>query len=140
MYKTSYVCDCCGKEMTLPMYTLNLSTQSFCVQDQTNWHYCEECWPKIKETLNGKSDSEELKKENEKLKKDVQQYENFFNLVLKAFAEGFYGKSWAETGDSLKCSSGQENGLFSAGCCAEDINKCCSDYKQTVAPYSSLKL
>ena len=43
MYKTSYVCDCCGTEMTLPMYTLSLNTQSLCVQDQTSWHYCSDC-------------------------------------------------------------------------------------------------
>ena len=44
MYKTSYVCDCCGAEMTLPMYTLELSTNSLCIQDRASWHYCDNCW------------------------------------------------------------------------------------------------
>jgi hypothetical protein len=55
--------------------------------------------------------------------------------MWKAFAESFYGKKWAEVEDS----SDQESGLFKMGCCTDNIDKCCSDYKQTVAPYSSLK-
>ena len=43
MYKTIYECDRCGKEMQSPMYTLELKTNSLCVQDQAGWHYCNDC-------------------------------------------------------------------------------------------------
>jgi len=43
MHKTMYVCDCCGKEMQSPMYTLELRTNSLCIQDRVSWHYCSDC-------------------------------------------------------------------------------------------------
>lgn len=93
MYKTSYVCDCCGKEMTLPMYTLNLSTnaQNFCIQDQVTWHYCSDCWDKIKDQLTGcKSENDEkinkeidrLKEENELLQSSVDWWNSIFILLV----------------------------------------------------------
>ena len=102
MYKTAYVCDCCGKEMEVPGYTLELRANSFnfYAQDRTSWHYCEDCWEDVKKALIKENEPnilkktiEDLKEENEKLKKDIRPYENLFNLVLKAFAEGLYGKN-----------------------------------------------
>lgn len=137
MRKTVYTCDYCGKDMgNSPEFTVMFRGNGLAVYEPEEWHYCKDCWEQVKKTLINKDDKvKELKKENEKLKKDAQWYENFFNSMWKAFAESFYGKNWAEIEDS----SDQESSLFKMGCCTEDINKCCSDYKQTVAPYSSLK-
>lgn len=141
MHKTVYMCDYCGKDMgNSPEFTVMFRSNGLAVYEPEEWHYCKDCWEQVKKTLANKDDKvEELKKENEKLKKDAQWYENFFNSMWKAFAESFYGKNWVEIGDSSECCSDQKDGLFSAGCCAENTNKDSLHYKQTTAPYSSLK-
>ena len=91
MYKSTYVCDCCGNAMMLPMYTLKLKTNSLCVQDRVEWHYCDDCWGYIKKSLTKKNELndlektvEELKEENEKLKRDANWYQEFWLAMFKA--------------------------------------------------------
>lgn len=92
MYKTSYICDCCGAEMaSLPAYTLSLSAQSFCIQDQVTWHYCDNCWEKIKDRLVGrdsenveklKEEIDRLKEENERLQSTVDWWNSIFVVLI----------------------------------------------------------
>lgn len=131
MYKTSYVCDCCGAEMTpLPWYTLSLSTQSLCIQDQVTWHYCEDCWKDVKKALTKKNESnnlekvvEELKEENKKLKKDAKWYEQFFMSIYMAFMNNLFGK---QTGYGFTTTSSKEKTAddeSSVGCYCENSDK-----------------
>lgn len=122
MYKPEYVCDCCKKIMDKPVFILNLSSRcDASTQDQYTWHYCEECWPKVKEMLNGKSDFEELKKENEKLKKDASWYEQFFTSICMAFLKSYY-KNTGYGFTTTTTASKESNGPFSVGCCCENTN------------------
>lgn len=52
MRKEVYICDRCGVNLdnTVP-YTLQLTALS--IQDQLEWHYCCNCWQKVKDTLGG---------------------------------------------------------------------------------------
>lgn len=147
MYKTTYACDCCGKEMTLPMYTLELNTNSLCVQDRVSWHYCDDCWEYIKKSLIKKNElndlektMEELKEENEKLKKDARWYEQFFTSIYMAFLNSYhkntgYGFTTTTTtneGETIQRKPFISNGPFSVGgCCCENTNKDSLEYKQT---------
>ena len=132
MYKTSYVCDCCGAEMApLPTYTLSLGTQSFCIQDQVTWHYCEECWENIKEALTKgkdpnilkktvadlKEENKKLKKNNEKLKEEASWYQEFWLAMFKAAQK-----------NREKCAVYSP---FAMECCCENTNKDSLGYKQT---------
>lgn len=146
MYKKSYVCDCCGDVMTSPMYTLELSTNDLCMQDQTAWHYCGDCWRYVKKTLTKKNESndlekavEELREENRKLKKDAAWYEQFFISIFNAFLNSIFCK---QTGYGFTTASSNkeetiqskltDDGPFSVGCCCDDAYKDSLDYKQTV--------
>lgn len=134
MYKPKYVCDYCGKDMgNSPEFTVMFKSNGLAVYELKEWHYCEECWSKVKKKLANQDDSiEELKKENEKLKKDAKWYENFFSLMLNAFVNGFYGTSQKEKDKLLECCCDQKNGPFTAGCCIENINKDSLEYKQLI--------
>lgn len=135
MYKTSYVCDCCGAEMTLPMYTLNLSTQSLCVQDQTSWHYCNDCWKYIKKSLIKKNELndlektiEELREENKKLKKDASWYQDFWLAMFEAAVKNKEKCTYSSPYYTSCTSDGKP---YTAGYCCENTNKDSLDYKQT---------
>ena len=147
MYKTSYVCDCCGKEMQSPMYTLELRTNSLCIQDQVSWHYCNDCWGYIKKGLTKKNELndlektiEELKEENKKLKKDASWYQEFWQAMFKAAEKNKEKYTYSSSGIPYTISTSGEktiqakpvgDGLFTIGCC-DDIYKDDLDFKQTI--------
>ena len=147
MYKTSYVCDCCGKEMHHPMYTLELKTDSLCIQDQVSWHYCNDCWGYIKKGLTKKNELsdlektvEELKEENKKLKKDASWYKQFFTSIFTAFMNNYYKDTGYGFTTTTTTSGGEKiiqakpagDGPFTIGCCCDDIYKDDLDFKRTV--------
>lgn len=149
MRKTVYTCDYCGKDMgNSSEFTVTFKSNG--LYEPKEWYYCKECWSKVKKKLTNKKDNvEELEKENEKLKKDARWYENFFTLMWNAFAESFYGKNCSErfTTKTTVISNEEKiiqakpmgDGPFTVGCCCENTNKDSLDYKQTTAPYSSLR-
>jgi len=115
MYKPEYVCDYCGKDMgDSPEFTVMFRSNSLAVYEPEEWHYCKDCWEQVKKTLINKDDKvEELKKENEKLKKDAKWYENFFISMWNAFTNSFYGTSQKKENNCC--------GPFTAGCCIDDF-------------------
>lgn len=148
MYKTSYICDRCGAEMMLPIYTLELSARSFCVQDQVTWHYCEDCWKDVKKALTEnepnvlKKTIEELKEENEKLKKDASWYQEFWLAMFKAaqknrekyvYSSPYMSYTVSTNGEKTIQAEPTGDGPFTARCCCEYADKKEDlDYKQTV--------
>lgn len=149
MYKSIYMCDCCGKEMQTPMYTLELRTNSFCIQDRTAWHYCNDCWGYAKKNLTKKDELsdlektiEELKKENDILKKDATWSREFWDAVFKTAAKQekkdfTYGSPYMtytiNTGGEKTIQARFAGDRFSTtvGCCCENTNKDSLEYKQT---------
>jgi hypothetical protein len=142
MYKTSYICDCCGAEMaSLPAYTLSLGTQSFCIQDQVTWHYCDNCWDKIKDRLVGRDSEnvEKLKEEIDRLKEENERLQNtadwwnsiFVVLINNAIKQEKEKRSTTYTTNN--------DGPFTTGCCCENTSKDSLNYRQTTAPYLSLR-
>lgn len=132
MYKTAYVCDYCGKEMTLPMYTLELKTNSSYIQDRVSWHYCEDCWEDVKKALTEKNESdnsertvEELKEENEKLKREASWYQEFWLAMFKAAQKN--REKYADNSPYIP----NPNSPFTE-CCCESADKDSLEYKQTV--------
>lgn len=128
MYKSEYVCDYCGKDMgNSPEFTVMFKSNGLAVYEPKEWHYCEECWSKVKKKLANQDDSiEELKKENEKLKKDAKWYENFFSLILNAFINGFY----KDTGYGFTITTTNKEDKLSE-CCCENTNRDSLNYSQT---------
>lgn len=115
MYKSIYVCDCCGKEMQTPMYTLELRTNSFCIQDRVSWHYCNDCWGYVKKNLTKKDKIddlektiEELKKENDTLKNDAAWCRDFWEAIFKSAKCTDYGPfTTITTSDEEKITQGK---------------------------------
>lgn len=149
MYKTIYMCDCCGKEMTLPMYTLELRTNSLCIQDQVTWHYCNNCWGYIKKSLTKKNELndlektvEKLKEENKKLKEDASWYQEFWSAMFKAaqknrekytYSSPYMTYTVNTSGEKTIQAEPAGDGPFTVGgCCCENVDKDSLDYKQTV--------
>lgn len=153
MYKSIYVCDCCGKEMQSPMYTLELKTNSFCIQDRTSWHYCSDCWGYVKKDLTKKNEVsdlektvEELKKENDILKKDAAWSQKFWEAIFKAAAKQekkdatyippYMSCTVSTTSDEEKITQGKPiiNDRFSTTveCCCDSVYKDDLDYKWSV--------
>ena len=147
MYKTTYICDCCGKEMKEPMYALELRTNSLCIQDRVGWHYCNDCWGYVKKGLIKKNELsdlekivEELKEENKKLKKDASWCEQLFIPIFTAFMNNYYKDTSYGFTTTTTTSDGEKtiqakpmgNGPFTIGNCCENANKDDLDYKQTV--------
>lgn len=148
MYKSIYVCDCCGKEMQTPMYTLELKTNSFCIQDRVSWHYCNDCWGYAKKNLTKKDELsdlektiEELKKENDILQKDAAWSRKFWEAIFKAAAKQekkdvTYSSPYICTtvntsGEKTIQAKPMSDGPFTVGCCCENTNKDSLNYKQT---------
>ena len=149
MYKTTYVCDCCGKEMQSPMYTLELKTNSFCVQDRAGWDYCNDCWEYVKKRLILKKSElddlektiEELKKENDMLKNDAAWSREFWEAIFKAAAKQeikdvkynspYMSYTISTIGEETIQAKPVGDGPFTAGCCCENTNKDSLNYKQT---------
>lgn len=158
MYKTTYVCDCCGKEMQSPMYTLELKTNSFCVQDRAGWHYCNDCWEYVKKRLILKeSELDDLvlekavarfKEANKEWDKAINWYKLVFAFALNesaqqekkdvTYSSPYYTYTVNTGGEKTIQAKPIGNGPFTTGCCCENTNKDSLDYKQTTAPYSSL--
>lgn len=151
MYKSAYyICDRCGAEMApLPTYTLNLNAQSFYFykQDQVTWHYCEDCWEDVKKLLIEnepnvlKKTIEELKEENEKLKKDASWYQEFWLAMFKAaqknrekyaYSSPYMSYTVSTKGEKTIQAEPAGDGPFTVECCCENTNKDSLDYKQTV--------
>lgn len=137
MYKTAYVCDCCGKEMEVPGYILELRANSFnfYAQDRTSWHYCEDCWENVKKALTKENEPnilkktiEDLKEENEKLKREASWYEEFWLAMFKAAQKN--REKYADISPYMP----NTNSPFSdCGCCCESADKKEDlDYKQSV--------
>ena len=141
MYKTIYECDRCGKEMQSPMYTLELRTNSFCIQDRAGWHYCNDCWEYVKKDLTKKNDElndlekikEELKKEN-----DVIWLREFWEAILKSAIQEKKNVTYSSPYMSYIVNTNGEksiqvksagDGFFTAECCCENINKDGLNYK-----------
>ena len=133
MYKTAYVCDCCGKEMEVPGYTLELRANSFnfYAQDRTSWHYCEDCWENVKKALTKENEPnilkktiEDLKEENEKLKREASWYEEFWLAMFKAAQKN--REKYAHISPYMP----NINNPFTE-CCCENTNKDSLNYKQT---------
>lgn len=127
MYKTAYVCDYCGKEMEIPMYTLELKTNSlsFYVQDRVSWHYCEDCWEDVKKALTEKNN-----KDIEQLRKDNEWYKKFFMSMYESFMDSLFNTAVTTTtvsDEKITC-----NGPFTEKCCCESADKDDLDYKQSV--------
>lgn len=157
MYKTTYICDCCGKGMQIPMYTLGLSTNSFCVQDRASWHYCNDCWKEIKNRLVGrdsenveklKEEIDRLKKENKRLQSTVDWWNAIFISLTNDAIRQEKEKRSSSPYTTYTINSGGEktiqaepmgDGPFTIGCCCENTSKDSLNYKQTTAPYSSLR-
>lgn len=135
MYKTAYVCDCCGKEMEIPGYTLELRTNSFSFykQDRISWHYCEDCWEDVKKVLTEKNELDnlekvvkELKEENEKLKREASWYQEFWLAMFKAAQKN--REKYADISPYMP----NTNNPFTECCCESADKKEDLDYKQTV--------
>ena len=135
MYKTAYVCDCCGKEMEVPGYTLELRANSFnfYVQDRFSWHYCEDCWEDVKKTLTKENEPnilkktiEDLKEENEKLKKEASWYQEFWLAMFKAAEKN--REKYAHISPYMP----NTNNPFTECCCENADKKEDLDYKQSV--------
>lgn len=151
MYKTTYVCDCCGKEMQSPMYTLELKTNSLCIQDRAGWHYCNDCWGYIKKRLTLKeSELDDLvlekavarfKEANKDWDNAVKWYGPLFALALAesiqqekknvTYSSPYYTYTVNTNGEKIIQAKPASDGPFTAGCCCEDTNKDSLDYKQT---------
>ena len=79
VYKAAYICDCCGAEIERPFYTLNLTTGSCSIQDQTAWHYCADCWESVKKGLTltkSELDDLALEKAIERFKEANKEWDN----------------------------------------------------------------
>lgn len=150
MYKSIYVCDCCGKEMQTPMYTLELRTNSFCIQDQVSWHYCNDCWGYVKKDLTKKKELDDLvlekaitrfKEANKEQDKATKWYELLFALALDESAQQekkdvTYSSPYICTtvntsGEKTIQAKPAGDGPFTVGCCCENTNKDSLNYKQT---------
>lgn len=88
MRKEVYVCDHCGKifHSTNP-YVLEIpytvKVEAIIVQDRVEWHYCSDCWKVVKDWLTNKPDETgTLKKENERLKKEISWYEKLYKAIV----------------------------------------------------------
>lgn len=115
MYKAAYICDCCGAKMVRPLYTLNLTTGSRCVQDQANWHYCADCWESIKKRLTltkSELDDLALEKAVERFKEANKDWDN---------AVKWYGPLFAlALAESIQQEKDKNGNLFT-GC--ENVNR-----------------
>lgn len=148
MYKSIYVCDCCGKEMQSSMYTLELKTNSLCIQDRAAWHYCNDCWGYVKKNLIKKDEIsdlektiEELKKENDILQKDAAWSRKFWEAIFKAAAKQekkdvtynspYMSYTISTSGEETIQAKPMGDGPFTVGCCCENTNKDSLNYKQT---------
>lgn len=141
MYKTICECDRCGKEMQSPMYTLELRTNSFCIQDQVDWHYCNDCWEYVKKDLTKKNnelnDLEKIKKELKK-ENDVIWLREFWEAILKSAIQEkknvMYSSPYmlyiinTNGKKSIQVKSAGDE-LFIAEYCCENINKDSLNYK-----------
>ena len=141
MYNVFYTCDCCGKEMKEPAYALELETNSLCVQDRVSWHYCDDCWEKIKDRLVGRDSEnvEKLKDEIDKLKKENKRLQgtvDWWNSIFISLTNDAI-KQEKEKRSTTYTTNTSDNGLFTA-CCCENTSKDSLNYRQTTAPYSSL--
>lgn len=147
MYKSIYVCDCCGQEMQSPMYTLELKTNSLCIQDRANWHYCNDCWGYIKKSLTKKKELddlektvEELKKENDMLKNDAAWSREFWDALFESarqekknvtYSSPYICTTVNTSGEKTIQAEPVGDGPFTVGCCCENTNKDSLNYKQT---------
>lgn len=155
MYNTFYTCDCCGKQMDKLDIVLTTRKDNFLsIEDRVNfienrdtWHYCDDCWEKIKDRLVGrdsenveklKKEIDRLKKENKRLQGIVDWWNNIFivltNNAIKQEKEKRNSSSY-----TTYTTNTSNNGLFTAGCCCENTSKDSLNYRQTTAPYSSLR-
>lgn len=140
MYKVVYECDCCGKEMQNPKYTLELKTDSLYVQDRASWHYCNECWIQVKHFLSGggviyKDNSSPFSKcgcyittttsDEEKVTQGKPIIDDKFT-----YSSPYTSYTISTNGEKTIQAEPAGDGPFTAGCC-ENINKDSLNYKQT---------
>ena len=49
MRKIIYVCDHCGKDMeNSPEFTVSFKSNSLAIQEPGEWHYCHNCWERVR--------------------------------------------------------------------------------------------
>lgn len=165
MYNTFYTCDCCGKQMDKPDIVLTTRKDNFLsIEDRVNfienrdtWHYCDDCWKEIKNRLIGrdsenveklKEEIDRLKKENKRLQGIVDWWNSIFIVLTNDAIKQEKEKRNSSSYTTYTINSGGEktvqanpvgDGPFTVGCCCENSSKDSLNYRQTTAPYSSLR-
>lgn len=151
MYKSIYVCDCCGKDMgNSPEFTVKFKSNTLAVQEPGEWHYCCKCWGQVRTLLSTKKNElndlvlEEavarFKEANKEWDRAINWYKLLFAFALNESAQqekkditysSPYYTYTVNTGSGEKTIQAKPvgDGPFTIGCCCENTNKDSLNYK-----------